>query len=129
MNNEWETPDELFQRWHERFKFTVDAAARAHNTRLEEFFTDGLAADWRGHNVWCNPPYGRGELEKWTKKAAERRAEIAVLLLPVDTSTQWFHRWVYPYARLEFLEKRIRFKGATGSPKFGSMLAIYEGNK
>ena len=42
---------EDFNPLHERFQFTVDAAASAHNTKLPRYWTrtdDGLAQSWGG---------------------------------------------------------------------------------
>ena len=33
---------------------------------------DGLAVDWRGSRVWCNPPYGRDAVPFMRKLAANR---------------------------------------------------------
>lgn len=55
---------------HERFGFTVDVAAAAHNTKCERFYdrdTDGLAQSWANETVWCNPPFS--DIAPWVRKA------------------------------------------------------------
>lgn len=56
---------------------------------------DGLAVPWPGI-VWCNPPYGPGELARWTAKAGDEviagRASVVVLLVPLRPSSGWWRR-------------------------------------
>jgi hypothetical protein len=55
---------------HERFRFTVDAAAAPHNARLPRYWTredSALEQDWRGERVWCNPPYS--DIRPWVEHA------------------------------------------------------------
>ena len=49
--SDWETPQELFNKLHEEFHFTLDAAASDHNHKLPRYYTentDGLSQDWGG---------------------------------------------------------------------------------
>lgn len=110
------TTPEDFAPLHERFGFTVDVAAAPHNTKLERFYTiedDGLAQDWTGERVWCNPPYS--SIEPWVAKAHTSGAELVVMLLPANRTEQgWWQREVEPYRRagiltVEFLPGRMRF--------------------
>ena len=57
----WETPQDFFNKLNEEFRFTLDAAASDDNAKCANYFTkeqDGLVQSW-GHTVWLNPPYGR----------------------------------------------------------------------
>lgn len=94
------TTRETFALLHERFRFTVDVAASAHNAKLPRFYSiedDGLAQSWAGERVWCNPPYSL--IEPWIEKAhAETDAELIVLLLPANRTEQgWWQRQVEPF--------------------------------
>lgn len=63
-------PPEAFAKLNERFDFTVDAAASAHNAKLPRYYTienSGLLASWAGERVYCNPPYS--DLRPWVEKA------------------------------------------------------------
>ena len=164
--DEYMTPKWVWEPWHKIFGFTLDAAASNFN-KLEpcgRWFTredDALQQDWRavagGGAIWCNPPYSRGggPLIKWVKKGlAEGRqcgrgrggdgmkfdnARIVpvVMLLPADTSTDWFSEvwdriegtWV-PGVRGYFLDGRVRFvdprthQRTDGSPNFGSLVLV-----
>ena len=71
-SNEWETPQELFDELNKEFHFTLDPASTHDNAKCEKHYTqveNGLAQDWSGETVFCNPPYGR-ELPLWIEKAA-----------------------------------------------------------
>lgn len=135
------TTPEVFGPLHERFRFTVDAAALPHNAKLPRFWTleqDGLAQDWSGERVWCNPPYS--SIEPWVAKASGAGADLVVMLLPANRTEQgWWHRHVEPRrdtpggVRVEFLPGRMRFikAGATEvgpneRPPFGVCLLIWE---
>jgi len=136
-------PDD-FARWHERFRFTIDAAASATNARLPRFWTaeaDALQQDWRGDRVWCNPPYS--EIEPWVAKAhheSARGCPLTVMLLPANRTEQgWWQRQVEPFRdgpdfrlRVSFLPGRLRFilPGTTDvlpnqRPPFGCCLLIW----
>ena len=70
---EWETPQEFFNQLNEEFNFTLDPCCTDENAKCEKHFTkeqDGLAQDWTGETVYCNPPYGR-EMPKWIRKCYE----------------------------------------------------------
>ena len=69
--NEWETPQDFYNKLNEEFNFTLDACASLENHKCPIFFTEkenGLIQDWSSHRVFCNPPYGR-EVGKWVEKA------------------------------------------------------------
>lgn len=144
------TPDELWLPWHERFRFTVDAAATAENTKLAAFYPDAFAVDWTGR-VWCNPPYS--DLHAWVAKAFyeltkvrdDAPPEVIVMLVPANrTEQRWWQNVVEPYRdqlaasvsfslRVEFLRGRMRFnrpgwtKPTKGDrPPFGLCLLIWE---
>lgn len=123
--------------------FTVDVAAADHNARCERYYTreiDGLAQDWAGERIWCNPPYS--DIAPWIRKAwAEHQvAEQIVMLLPANRTEQtWWQLMVEPFRdrahsplRTEFLPGRMRFlkRGQTAigpneRPPFGCVLLIW----
>lgn len=89
----WGTPQDLFAASQWEFGFTMDAACRSHNAKLPGFReADGLTVDWTAQRVWCNPPYS--DIEPWMAKAAQRKADVAALLVPVRTGTDWWRRYV-----------------------------------
>ena len=124
--HDWETPPELFERYNQIHKFTIDLAASHHNTKLPRFYTEqdnSLLQDWNGEVGWCNPPYNN--IKQFVKKAQESKGTF-VFLLPARTDTTWFHDYVLGKASIEFLSGRIKFVGSSNSAPFPSMVVIYE---
>lgn len=134
------TPPEFFAQVHRRYHFTVDACALAYNAKLERFWTpeqDGLAQDWRGERVWCNPPFS--VIEPWVEKASGSGAELVVMLVPANrTELSWWQQYIEPHRDrgaglgVVFLSGRMRF-GLGGAaplpntrPPFGVCLLIWE---
>jgi len=139
---DWGTPTALFQRWHDRFHFTIDAAANASNHLLPRWYgpggerEDALAQPWEPmQRYWVNPPYARGVQYRFVQHAiasAVGDGSLVVLLLPARTDTKLFHElwdtetraprpWV---SELHFLPGRIRFVGAPASAPFPSMIVV-----
>jgi phage N-6-adenine-methyltransferase len=140
---------EDFAPLHERFRFTIDAAASPTNARLPRYWTiadNALEQSWAGERVWCNPPYS--DIESWVVKAWDSwqgtyekdYADLIVMLLPANrTEQKWWQRHVEPhrdgpgwFLHVEFLPGRMRFDrpGAVIGPKgdrppFGCCLLIW----
>ncbi len=131
QRQDWETPQALFDKLNEEFKFTLDAAASAENKKCAKFFgvkLDGLKANWGGERVWCNPPYGRG-LGAWVAKCS-RNTVLTVALLPARTCTKWFLEIVIPAAsEVRFIRGRVTFVGAQHAAPFPSMLVVWRSGK
>lgn len=100
---------------------------------------DGLTASWAdvtvGGIVFCNPPYGRGELSAWITKCcqeADHGCEI-IALVPASTGARWFHKALaYASALCLWGPGRISFgngpPGNGGAPSIDSAL-IYWGDR
>lgn len=143
-----ETPQALFDELHERFRFTLDAAASSSNAKCPRYYTletDGLVQTWGGERVWCNPPYS--DCAAWVKKAwrafLSEGCELAVLLLPANrTEQRWWQDEIEPFRdgkgyklAVEFLRGRLRFDVPGGyndprgnRPPFGVCLVIWGRN-
>lgn len=121
-SNEWETPQDLFDRLNAAHHFTLDAAATDDNHKVDKYYTaqtDGLAHDWTGEVVFCNPPYGK-EIGRWVEKCyneAVNNGVKIVMLVPSRTDTKWFHRFLYRKEAsgiyIKFLQGRLRFINRT----------------
>lgn len=73
--DQWATPHDFFDKLNNEFQFDLDPCADETNAKCKKYYTkedDGLAQNWDGFRVFCNPPYGR-EIGKWVKKASETR--------------------------------------------------------
>ena len=129
-SNEWTTPQDLFNALNTIHHFTLDPASTDDNAKCEKHYTaveNGLAQNWGGETVFCNPPYGR-ELAKWVKKAYEEsrkpRTKV-VMLIPARTDTRWFHEYCVK-GKIEFLKGRLKFGNSKNSAPFPSMIVVFE---
>ena len=127
----WATPPDFFRELDKEFHFDLDPAADDTNHKCDKYFTvveDGLSQEWGGHNVFCNPPYGR-EIGKWVEKAYQTNKEsgdLVVMLLPARTDTKWFHDFIYKKAEIRFVKGRLKFGGSKSGAPFPSMVVIYK---
>jgi len=112
-NQEWETPDSLFEMVDNIYHFTRDVCASKVNAKCSVFWTEEnscLDKTWDGVN-WMNPPYRIIKL--FVKKAYdERHNAITVCLIPARTNTKWWHEWCMK-GEIYFICGRPIFKGCT----------------
>ena len=128
-SDEWETPQDFFDRYNAQYHFTLDAASNDNNAKCENHFTkadDGLHNSWGGQTVWLNPPYGR-TIGEWVQKAYEESQKpntTVVCLLPARTDTKWFHDYC-KRGEIEFIRGRLKFCGSKNSAPFPSMVVVF----
>lgn len=130
-NEEWETPQSLFEKLDAIYHFTLDPCSTHLNAKCEKHYTreeDGLSRSWEGETVFCTPPYGRN-IGRWVEKCAResKRARV-VLLIPARTDTAYFHDFIYHKARIQFLRGRLKFEMggvAMNTAPFPSMLVYW----
>lgn len=130
--DDWETPQDFFDKLNLEFGFTLDPCADESNHKCTKYFTkrvDGLSQCWNGERVFCNPPYGR-EIGAWVRKCylhSKAGNGIAVMLLPARTDTKWFHEYIYnkPGVEVRFLKGRLKFAGAEHPAPFPSMVVAF----
>lgn len=147
------TPAFLFRALDLEFNFVLDAAALPETALCEKYLTpgiDALSVDWgdfinpfvRSPWAWLNPPYS--DIGPWVEKAIEQqgRGIGTVMLVPQDTSTEWYPgerasevRHITGYhdengkwrnGRVSFINKATG-EEMKGNPK-GSMLLIFAPN-
>lgn len=130
-NQEWETPQKLFEELNKEFNFTLDACASKSNHKLERYYTEkdsALNHSWKDERVFINPPYNRNK--EFIKKCFDEResARVIVLLIPARTDTKYFHEYIYHHAEIRFIKGRLKYelngKSLNSSP-FPSMLVIW----
>lgn len=125
------TPQDLFAEFH----FDIDVAATPENAKLPRYYTKEDSAfnhTWVG-TCFCNPPYS--EIYRWLQYATTQPA-TTVFILPCDTSTRWFHDFLWddahhrprPGVQLRFPKGRFKFGTYTTSPKFATIIAVIQGN-
>lgn len=130
VRQDWETPQEFFNKINAEFNFTVDVCAVPENAKCERYFTpeiDGLAQDWTNDICWMNPPYGRMYQDKWIRKAYEesQKGATVVCLIPARTDKKIWHEIILPYAEVRFIKGRLKFVGAEAGALFPSALVIF----
>ena len=130
MNDEWGTPEwafELSKKIEPIYGF--DAACNMGNCLIEEqgLFTDSLTLDWGSvvdykTAIWCNPPYSRGNINKFIDKAlyeAKENGVRSVFLVRFDPTAKWFQKaFKSGYCDIYMIPKRIKFKGADNTYPF-----------
>ena len=140
VDDRW-TPPDLWGKLNDRFEFTVDVASSDSNAKCDRHYTletDGLAQDWSGERVWCNPPFSN--IRPWVEKAHATTDALVVILCPANRTEQgWWQEFIEPHRdrggrlTVEFLAGRTKFvlprgeyaeKGNT--PPFGCCLLIWE---
>lgn len=134
-NDEWRSPPKLIKLIQVWKPIALDPCASgnrdtwfAGNNLIK--FDDGLDSPWVSL-TYCNPPYSAGNLLMWVMKAKNEYAindAESLLLVPIDPSTGWWQAnfTILPAASAWCsLNKRVRFVGATGSPRFSSALIYY----
>lgn len=124
----WETPDHIYNILDIAHGFTLDPCCTIETAKCRTYYTpleNGLIQDWAGYSVFVNPPYSRGNIDKWVEKCFNESAGANVVaLLPVSTSSNWFQRYVLGNT-IEWVDKRIKFKGAKYTAPFSSMIVTF----
>lgn len=132
----WRTPRWLFELLDAEFHFTFDAAAGAGNALCANFLIRRRNAlkrnwNWAGKIVFCNPPHGERNLKEWiaTARRAAKQGATWVMILPSDTTTQWWLSLCKQANEIRLLNPRIPFDPVPGleesSPKGGTSVSIF----
>ena len=131
-NQEWETPQEFFDKLNKEFNFSVDVCATVSNTKCGFYYNkerDALSLEWPSATIWMNPPYGR-EIGKWVKRAYESAMTSpspVVCLLPARTDTKWWHEYVMQADEIRFVQGRLTFSDADSPAPFPSCVVVFRG--
>ena len=130
-SNDWATPQHFFDQLQDKFgEFTLDPCANESNYKVKNRFTekdDGLAQDWTGHNVFMNPPYGRG-IKHWIRKAYEegqKEDTTVIALIPARTDTRYWHDYVMNAHTVYFIKGRLKFGNGGNSAPFPSAVIVF----
>jgi site-specific DNA-methyltransferase (adenine-specific) len=130
-SDEWETPQDFFDKLNEEFKFNFDLAATHENRKCHDFTSDIHRDDFieyakrnKGMMCWCNPPYSNQRIFlDW----AISQKQKTVFLLPARTDTKLFHELIYSNEKMEvrFIKGRLKFSGSKWNAPFPSMIVVY----
>lgn len=126
--DQWGTPGHIYKPLNSLFQFNLDPCCTEENFKCEKYFTEkenGLIQTWGGYSVFVNPPYSRGNIDKWVAKCSEEsKLANVIALLPVSTSADWFQKYCIGQT-LYFVDKRIRFVGAKWVSPFSSVIVHF----
>lgn len=143
-NDEWSTPQWLFDELNEEFGFSLDVCATQYNSKCYLCcYKENSCFDrsWKGNICFMNPPYSNPF--PFVKKAWEESKEcLVVCILKVDPSTKWWGIfWDYelhqekPGCLVRFLPKRVKFdppegwEGGLSGPSFATAIVIMDRRK
>jgi len=125
QNPDYETPDDLYEKYRKKYGIEIDVCADKDNTKCENFISpemDMFETVW--HVIgWMNPPYNKPEKackkkckkEKCANRGWHRKVNlpgqidfvkrvvemgtITVCLLPARTDTKIFHKYIWDKQR------------------------------
>lgn len=130
-SNEWDTPQDFYDKLNKEFGFNLDPCSTHDNAKCEKHFTqeeDGLLQDWRGHTVFMNPPYGR-DISRWVQKAYEESKKpntTVVCLIPARTDTSYWHDYIFGKAKdIRFIRGRLKFGKSKNAAPFPSAVIVF----
>lgn len=130
QKDKWQTDPKVFKPLNDQYNFTLDPCCEIHTALCDKFYTEkenGLIQKWEGETVFVNPPYSRGNIDQWMKKCYEEslNGTTVIALIPVSTSSNWWHEYVWNKSKIHYFKGRLRFVGAPFTAPFSSCLAIY----
>ncbi len=116
------TPKEVIDSLESEFGYLFDPCPSVRNF-------DGLNIEW-DKLTYVNPPYSNIPiwLEKAKNEMEKGNCKTIIFLLPVDTSTKWFHNYILGKAEIRFIKGRLRFTENKPAP-FASMIVIFKRKK
>lgn len=133
-NDEWETPHYLFNHYNKLYQFTLDPCCTKETAKCPVYYTkedNGLNKSWKNEKVFMNPPYSRGLMKQFIRKAyieSEENNALVLALIPSRTDTKYFHTYISKAKEIIFLKGRLKFllygKPHQSAP-FPSMIVIW----
>lgn len=131
-SDEWETPQEFYQKLDKTFSFTLDPCATHENHKCAKYFTmedDGLKQSWAGETVFVNPPYS--DIKAWVEKSYyeakhQQFPTTVVMLIPARTDTKYFHNFCMKASEILFVKGRLKFGNQKNSAPFPSMVVVFD---
>lgn len=127
-NDDWGTPQALYDALDREFRFDVDVCAHEGNHKHERYWTvedDGLKQDWSGLTCFMNPPYGR-TIGQWIHKAAESASQgaVVVAVIPCRTDARWWGD-VMRASEIRLIKGRLHYNDNPQGAPFPSCIVVW----
>lgn len=143
-SDEWETPQEFFDKLNKKYKFTLDPCCTHKSRKCDKYYTfedDGLSKSWKDEVVFVNPPYSK--VGNWVKKAYDESVNNnakVVMLIPARTDTRYWHDYIMKFAsEISFVKGRLKFynkviadytgKDDLSPAPFPSAVIVFDGSR
>lgn len=110
-NDEFCTPDYIFNQLNNIFNFQVDAACNEYNCKCPIGYTEIYISPWFGR-VFCNPPFSKKAefIQKAHEEVQNNNCPICVMILPLNSmDTKVWHEVIEGRYHYEILKGRIAF--------------------
>ena len=138
--DEWGTPLWLWDLLRDQYQLVIDAACTPQNALTSlTMGADSLAVPWVSifgkANFFLNPPFSRGNIDNFMKKAYEesQKGATVVCLVPAATDTGWWHKYAMKAQEIRFIKGRVKYVGydldgnqINNSPTFASCAVIFK---
>lgn len=110
-NDNFQTPDYIYEQLNNIFHFTLDVAATDKDTKCEFYLPDALIYDWGDNRCFCNPPFSKKiEFIKRAVEQVHKNTPIVVMILPLNCmDTKVWHEYIEGKYHYEILKGRISF--------------------
>lgn len=114
-NDNFETPDYIFNQLNAIFDFNLDVAASESNAKCNEYITkeaNALNISWSSRRCFCNPPFSQKAdfIKKADFEVQNGKVPIVVMILPLNSmDTQVWHTFIEGHYHYEVLKGRIAF--------------------
>lgn len=125
-NDNFETPDYIYNQLNRIFNFQMDVAASKLNAKTPNYFTitnSALENDWFFRS-FCNPPFSKKAefIQKADEQIQKEICPICVMILPLNCmDTKIWHEVIEGRYYYEILKGRISFIDPdTKTPKKGN---------
>lgn len=116
-NDNFQTPDNLFDQLNDIFDFTLDVACTLEDCKCKQglFFDKGIDAlktSWGKHRVFCNPPFSKKAdfIQKAYNEVINGNTPIVVMVLPSNCQdSKAFQKYIKKKFFYETLLGRVSF--------------------
>lgn len=129
LNQEYETPDELFDSLNKEFNFEVDMCASIKNHKLPFYYTkkDDCFTKKLNCTTWCNPPfYSVKKFVKYNFEQSKNEGSTIVMLILVKSNTNWWRDYVFKAKEVRFINQKLQFKNTKQGLRFPACIVIFK---